>query len=150
MPFSNGQVIVAPSVAGVDMVWEKRTYGRLSDWLSPRDGQNLGEAGYYTISYGMPLPEEEGSWPGESWIFDNIVTGHINVKNNGNCNIEKEEEWFPVSNYAMVGLVTFSAMATGIFVKKRKRNCAGGSGDDEEDNTTASSYYYEMSGARIV
>jgi hypothetical protein len=104
MPFSNGQVIVAPSVAGVDMVWEKRTYGRLSDWLSPRDGQNLGEAGYYTISYGMPLPEEEGSWPGESWMFDNIVTGHINVKNNGNCNIEKEEEWFPVSNYAMVGL----------------------------------------------
>lgn len=147
MPFSNGQVIVAPSVAGVDIVWDKKTYGHLSNWLSPINGQKLGEAGYYTISYAMPLPEEEGSWPGEGWILDNLVTGHITVKNNGDCKIEgeEEEEWYPVYNYAMAGLVMCSAMVTGLLVKKTKRNCAEDSDDYYDDNTTARSYY-EMTG----
>jgi len=153
MPFSDGQVVVAPSVAGVDIIWDKRTHGHLSDWLHPLGDQTLGEAGYYTISYAMPLPEEKGSWPGESWILNNLVTGHITVKNNGECKIkEEEEEWYPLYNYAMVGLLSCSAIVTGLFVKKRKRSCVEGSDDDDiddiDDDSTAASYY-EMTGGSL-
>lgn len=145
--FSDGQVIVTPSVAGVDILWDKRTYGHLSDWLYPLGDQKLGEPGFYTISYAMPLPKEEGSWPGESWILNNMITGHITVKNNGECDIEEEEEeeeWYPLYNYAIAGLLSCSAIARGLFVKNRKRNCVEGSDDDIDGNSTASAYY-EMS-----
>ena len=152
MPFAarDGQVIVTPIVAGVDMVWDKRTYGHLSDWLAPISGQTLGEMGYYTLSYAMPLPEEEGSWPGEGWILDNLVTGHITVKNSGDCKIEKEEVWYPVYNYAFVGLMMCSAMVSGLLFKKAKRNCVEASADEECDGTTDNGTsdapsYYEMS-----
>lgn len=47
--FSNGQVEVTPSVAGLDLVWDKKVYGHLSDWLTALDGQQFGEPGRYTI-----------------------------------------------------------------------------------------------------
>ncbi|KAL7500838.1 hypothetical protein ACHAWT_008755 [Skeletonema menzelii] len=147
MLFSDGQVIVTPSVAGADIFWDKKTYGHLSDWLYPLGDQKLGGAGFYTISYAMPLPKEEGSWPGESWILNNMITGHITVKNNGECNIEEkdEEEWYPLYNYAIAGLLSCSAIARGLFVKKRKRDCVEGSDDDIDDKSNVSTYY-EMSG----
>lgn len=49
MLFSNGQVQVTPSVAGLDLVWDKKVYGHLSDWLTALDGQQFGEPGRYTI-----------------------------------------------------------------------------------------------------
>lgn len=144
MPFSNGQVIVTPSVAGVDIIWDKRTYGHLSDWLHPLGDHRLGEAGFYTISYAMPLPTEEGSWPGESWILNNFVTGHITVKNNGECNTKYDEEvddgWYPLYSYAMLGLITCLAIARGLFVKRRKCNC------DNDVDVSSPATYFEMAG----
>ena len=141
---------MTPSVAGVDIFWDMRSYGHLSDWLHPLGDQNLGEAGFYAISYAMPLPKEEGSWPGESWILDNMITGHITVKNKGECDIEEEEDdelegWYPLYNYAMVGLISCIAIARVLFVKRRKCNCDEDSDNDADGSKTASSYF-ELAG----
>lgn len=91
----------------------------------------------------MALPTEEGSWPLESWILDNLVTGHISVKNAGYCNKEKEEEqWYPTYSYGFVGVMM--CMATGVLVKKANRRCAEGQTDDNADQSPLS--YYEMTG----
>ena len=49
MAFGDGQMIVTPSVSGIDAVWDKKVYGHLSDWLYPVGGQTFGEQGFYTI-----------------------------------------------------------------------------------------------------
>ena len=141
--FSDGQVIVTPRISGVDLIWDKRTYGHLSDWLQPSSDQKFGEAGTYDIHYAISLPSEEDSWPGESWIVNNLITGHITVINDGEC--EEEEEWVPLYNYAIAGLLSCSAIARVLVKKKRKRNIVEDSVSEIDDTSNASSYY-EMSG----
>jgi len=78
--------------------------------------------------------------------LNNLVTGHIIVKNAGYCASGKEEEWYPVYSYSMVGLMMCSAVATGFLVKKAKRNCAQQLDDDYAYNANAGLSYYEMTG----
>ena len=48
---------------------------------------------------------------------------------------EVNDGWYPLYNYAMVGLITCLAIARGLFVKRRKCNCDEGSDDDSSPAT---------------